>query len=107
MPSQETIYGEMLFAIGQGAGGASLDQAAAEYLEGHGYAWIVTSQPGRGTPQDSWGTIGSGILDSCRAIGALAASLAGSGSISASNMEDACLEVEGESGTPWCPSAQT
>lgn len=107
MPSQDTIYGEMLFAIGQGAGGASLEAGAASYLEIHGYAWIVTSQPGRGTPQDSWSTIGSGILDRCRDIGALAATLAGSGSISASNMESACLTVESESGTPWCPYVQT
>ena len=71
MPSQDTIYGEMLFAIGQGAGGASLDPTAAAYLEDHGYAWIVTSQPGRGAPQDSWTTISGGILDCCRSIGAL------------------------------------
>ncbi len=107
MPSQNTIYGEMLFAIGQGAGGASLDEGAAAYLENHGYAWIVTSQPVRGTPESSWGTIGGGILDRCREIGALAASLAGGGSISASVIESACLQVESESGTPWCPSAQT
>lgn len=107
MPSQDTIYGEMLFAIGQGAGGASLEEAAASYLENHGYAWIVTSQPGRGTPQDSWSTIGGGILDRCREIGALAASLAESRSISAADMESACLAVESGSGTPWCPSAQT
>jgi hypothetical protein len=107
MPSQVTIYGEMLFAAGQGAGGASLDQAAAAYLENHGYAWIVTSQPGRGTPQNSWSTIGGGILDRCRDIGALAASLSGGGSISATHMESACLTVESESGTFWCPSLQT
>lgn len=107
MPSQETLYGEMLFAIGQGAGGASLEEGAAAYLEEHGYAWIVTPQPGRGTPQDSWSTIGSGILDRCREIGARAALLSGSGSISATHMESACLAVESESGTPWCPSAQT
>ncbi len=106
MPSQETIYGEMLFAIGQGAGGVSLDGGAASYLEDRGYAWIVTAQPGRGTPQDSWGVIGGGILDRCRAIGALAASLAGGGPITASEIEPACLSVEGGSGTPWCPSAQ-
>jgi hypothetical protein len=107
MPSQDTIFGEMLFAIGQGAGGASLEEGAAAYLVNHGYAWIVTSQPGRGTPQNSWGTISGGILDRCRDIGALAASLSGTGSISASNMESACLSVEGASDTPWCPYAQT
>lgn len=107
MPSQDTIYGEMVFAIGQGAGGASLEEAAATYLENHGYAWIVTSQPGRGTPQDAWSTIGGDILDRCRDIGALAASLSSGGSISATTMESACLTVESESGTPYCPSAQT
>jgi hypothetical protein len=107
MPSQNTIYGELVFAIGQGAGGAPLDEAAAAYLEDHGYAWIVTSQPGRGTPQNAWSTIGSDILDRCRDIGALAASLSGGGSISATNMESACLTVEGESATPYCPSVQT
>ncbi|HXU33256.1 MAG TPA: hypothetical protein VN851_22030 [Thermoanaerobaculia bacterium] len=107
MPSQATIYGEMLFAIGQGAGGVSLEPAAAAYLENHGYAWIVTSQPGRGTPQDSWSTISGGILNCCRAIGAEAASLSGGDPISAANMESACLTAEAESGTPWCPSVQT
>lgn len=107
MPSQDTIYTEMLFAIGQGAGGAALEEGAASYLEHHGYAWIVTSQPGRGTPQDSWSTIGGGILDRCREIGARAALLSGGGAISADHMESACLAVESESGTPWCPSAQT
>ena len=69
MPSQDTIYTEMLFAIGQGAGGAALEEGAASYLEHRGYAWIVTSQPGRGTPQDSWSTIGDGILDRCLIVG--------------------------------------
>ncbi len=107
MPSQGTIYAEMLFAVGQGAGGVSLDGGAASYLEDRGYAWIVTAQPGRGTPQDSWGVIGGDILDRCRAIGVLAASLAGVGSITASEIEFACLSVEGGSGSPWCPSVQS
>jgi hypothetical protein len=107
MPSQEIIYGEMLSAVCQGADGKLLDASAEAYLEGHAYAWIVTSQPGRGTPQDSWSTIGSDILDRCRAIGALAATLAGIGPITGTETEAACLEVEVESGTPWCPAVQT
>ncbi|HEV7669485.1 MAG TPA: hypothetical protein VGS22_13250 [Thermoanaerobaculia bacterium] len=108
MPSQETIFGEMVFAVRQGADGIPLDASADAYLEGHGYAWIVTSQPGRGTPQDSWSTIGSDILDCCRAIGVSAASAAGSpGPITETEIEAACLAVEGEAGCPWCPVLQT
>ncbi len=34
MPSQGTIYAEMLFAVGQGAGGVSPDGGAASSLKG-------------------------------------------------------------------------
>ncbi len=107
MASQETIYGLIVFAIGQGAGGATLEESAAAYLADRGYAWIVTAQPGRGAPQASWNVIGAGILDRCRAIGALSAALSGGAPIEAVHMESACLQIESESGTPWCPSAQT
>ncbi|HXU46043.1 MAG TPA: hypothetical protein VN783_10995 [Thermoanaerobaculia bacterium] len=107
MPSQLTIFSLMLFAAGQGAGEATLSDEAAAYLHDRYYAWIVTEQPGRGSPLTAWAVIGTEVLACAFAVGQTAAAASGGGEIGQTEIEDACIDVETESGTYYCPIAQT
>jgi hypothetical protein len=99
-----TILGQMLLSIGQGASDAEIEEAAAAYLHGRYYDWIRTAQEGRGSPQSVWEDVGPTILGRCRAIGERAA--ASAAVITASGIEQACIQIETESETPMCPIRQ-
>lgn len=104
MAEQLTILGQMLVSIGEGAGDIEIEEAAAAYLQGRYYDWIRTAQEGRGSPQSVWEDVGPTILGRCRAIGERAAST--SAVITASGIEQACIQIETESDTPMCPIKQ-
>jgi len=100
---KETLWGQMLLAVGRGAGEIRLSDAAVAWLYDRYYPWLDQKSENGDTPLEVWGERGQKFLGRFTAIGQQIAASQPAGDAGPDAAAQAAVVVEDDSDCPYCP----
>lgn len=101
---RDVVRVQILFAVARGSGGMRVSPQGAAWLQGRYVPWLESAKPEIGrSPLEIWEERGRGFLGKFNEIGARARAASVGGTLTEEALQEAALQVEGDSDCPYCP----
>jgi hypothetical protein len=100
---KETLWGQMLLAVGRGAGEVRLSDAAVAWLYDRYHPWLDQKSENGDTPQEVWEERGQKFLGRFTSIGRQIAASQPPGDAGPDAVAQAAVVIEDDSDCPYCP----
>jgi hypothetical protein len=102
-PLEDTVFGQIVFALARGAGEMRLSLEASAWFHDAYAPWLTATKPELvSSPLEVWEIMGKGFLAKFREIGKGARGIAG-GEIRREELQASAWAVEAEAPCPYCP----